>query len=109
LKLIQQIRQWASIGHKDYAEHSISLFKNDLILPDATILYKMGNKRTTILPCNTMDVLTTSDDNFCKKTEEYLNNVISKSNLISTSGEKDRNKFFNQIEERILQTKSRLQ
>lgn len=108
MSMIREVREWATVGYKDKPEQKFSLFKNDLLLPDTTILFKMGNKRFTMLPCNTMDLLTTSDEMFCKKAEEHLINLLSKSNLISTSGEKARNKFFNEIEEKTLQLKSRL-
>ena len=98
----------ATVGYKDKPEYKFSLYKNDVLLPDATILYKMGGKQMAVLPCNTMNLLTTSDETFCKTTEKHLINVISKSNLISTSGEKHRNKFFNQMEEKILQTRNRV-
>jgi hypothetical protein len=108
LSLTREIRNWASVGYKDKSEYKFSLYKNDVLIPDATILLKMGGKQMAMLPCNTMNILTTDDAVFCKTTEKHLMNVISKSNLISTSGEKDRNKFFNLVEERILQTRNRV-
>jgi hypothetical protein len=68
----------------------------------------MADKRMTFIPFNTMNILTTSDDAFCEKTEDYLINLTSKSILISTSGEKERNKFFNMMEDKIEKVKSRL-
>jgi len=108
LSLIREIRKWATSGYKDIPEHSFTLYENDLLLPEATILFKMGGKQLTILPCHTMNLLTTSDDMFCRKTEKFLSNVMAKSNLISTSGEKDRNKFFNLMEDKILQVRNRV-
>ena len=108
MSLIRGIREWATLGYKDKPEQKFSLFKNDLMLPDTTILLKMGGKRFAMITCNAMDLLTTSDETFCRKTEEYLINILSKSNLISTSGEKARNKFFNAIEDKIVRLKGRL-
>jgi hypothetical protein len=68
----------------------------------------MGDRRLTFVPCNTLNILTTSDDLFCRNTEDYLINLTSKSILISTSGEKERNKFFNSMEDKIVQVKNRL-
>lgn len=108
LSLVKEIRSWATAGYKEKPEYRFNLYKNDLLIADNTIFFRMGDKRMTFIPSNTMNILTTSDDSFCKKTEDYLINLTSKSILISTSGEKDRNKFFNLMEEKILQTKSRL-
>jgi len=108
LSLVKEIRSWATVGYKEKPEYRFNLYKNDLLIADNTIFFRMGDKRMTFIPCNTMNILTTSDDAFCRKTEDYLINLTSKSILISTSGEKDRNKFFNQMEEKILQTKIRV-
>lgn len=108
LNLVRAIREWATLGYKEKPEYRFNLYKNDLLIADNTIFFRMGDKRMTFIPCNTMNILTTSDDSFCKKTEDYLLNLTSKSILISTSGEKDRNKFFNQMENKILRTKESL-
>jgi hypothetical protein len=108
LALVKQIRSWASLGYKEKPEHSFNLYKNDLLIADNTIFFRMGDRRLTFVPCNTLNILTTSDDLFCRNTEDYLINLTSKSILISTSGEKERNKFFNSMEDKIVQVKNRL-
>jgi len=108
LSLVKQIRSWATVGYKEKPQYRFNLYKNDLLIADNTIFFRMGDKRMTFIPCNTMNILTTSDDAFCKNTEDYLINLTSKSILISTSGEKDRNKFFNQMEDKILRTREGL-
>lgn len=108
LALVKEIRGWATVGYKEKPEQRFNLYKNDLLIADNTIFFRMGNKRMTFIPYNTMNILTTSDDSFCKKTEDYLINLTSKSILISTSGEKDRNKFFNKMEDKILRTREGL-
>jgi hypothetical protein len=108
LSLVKEIRSWASVGYKEKPEYKFNLYKNDLLIGDNTIFFRMGDKRVTFIPFNTMNILTTSDDAFCKKTEDYLINLTSKSILISTSGEKDRNKFFNLMEDKIALIKNRL-
>ena len=68
----------------------------------------MGDSRVTFIPYNTMNILTTTQDSFCRQTEKYLTNLTSKSILISTTGERERNKFFNQMQQKIQQFKARL-
>ncbi|HEX6893487.1 MAG TPA: helix-turn-helix transcriptional regulator [Chryseolinea sp.] len=108
LSLVREIRSWATFGYKEKPEYKFNLYKNDLLIGDNTIFFRMGDKRMTFIPFNTMNILTTSDDAFGEKTEDYLTNLTSKSILISTSGEKERNKFFNSMEDKILQVKNRL-
>lgn len=108
LLIIREIRSWAVAGYKERVEHRFDLYKNDLLIADNTILFRMGDKRITFVPFNTMNILTTSHENFCRRTEDYLMNLTTKSILISTTGEKDRNKFFNLMEGKIHQLKARL-
>ena len=55
-----------------------------------------------------MNVLTTSNERFCKNTENFLTNVINKSIQISTSGEKERTKFFNRMQDSIQLLKKKI-
>lgn len=106
--IIKEIKQWAIVGYKETPDIKFNLYKNDLLIADNTIFFRMGDQRMTFIPYNTMNILTTTHDVFCKLTENYLMNLISKSILISTSGERDRNKFFNQMEDKIQQLKARI-
>ena len=84
------------------------VYLNDLIIGDNTILFKLGEKRVTFITPNGFNLLTTSQDSFCKITESNMENLKSKSVLISATGEKDRNRFFNSIEDRIVEMEGRL-
>lgn len=108
IALVQEIRSWASVGFKASVENKFHLYKNDLLIADNTILFRMGDKRVTFIPYNTMNILTTTQEPFCQQTEDYLINLINKSVLISTTGEKERAKFFNQMEQKIVQLRSRI-
>ncbi|HEY5825937.1 MAG TPA: hypothetical protein VIT44_16295, partial [Cyclobacteriaceae bacterium] len=106
-QMINNIRSSAMNGKKE-GNGSFKLYKNDFVISDTTILFKMGDKRVTFITYNTMNVLTTSHEAFCKETDDYLTNIINKSTLISTTGEKERNKFFNKTDERIQLAKESL-
>jgi hypothetical protein len=69
----------------------------------------MAEKRMVFIPYNTLNILSTSNETFCKQTDDYLKNLISKSEKISTTGEKQRNSFFNKMEDKIASVKKRLQ
>ena len=99
--LVNEIRTWAEAGYKEKKECSFELYKNDLLIADNTILFRMGDKRAVFIPYNTLNILSTTNEIFCKQTHEYLINLISKSVKISTTGEKTRNTFFNDMDEKI--------
>ncbi len=100
-KIFDNLKKFATEGSKDGKEKNYALYKNDVLIADTTILFKMGDKRVTYLTYNTMNILTTSEESFCSITEEYMNNLINKSVKISQTGERERNKFFNRISDKI--------
>jgi hypothetical protein len=106
--IVNDIKSWAAVGYKENPEAKFNLYKNDLLIADNTIFFRMGDKRVTFIPYNTMNILTTTHETFCRQTEDYLVNLTSKSILISTTGEKERSKFFNQMQHKIQQLKARL-
>lgn len=101
LSMVQSIRNCAAAGAKS-DRGAFKLYYNEFLLTDTTFLFKVGEKRVASITYNTLNILTTSQESFCRETEDFLNNVINKSTLISTVGERERNKFFNQVERRIL-------
>jgi hypothetical protein len=107
-EMIQDIRHMAATGYKNQKNGVFKLYKNDFLISDTTILFKIGSKRLALITYNAMNILSTSQETFCLEAEAYLDNIINKSLLISTSGERDRNKFFNVTEERIQKAKNTL-
>ena len=99
--LFEKLKKFAADGSKNGKDNNYFLYKNDILIADTTILFKMGDKRVTYLTYNTMNILTTSEESFCKITEEYLKNLVNKSVLISKTGERERSKFFNSIDDKI--------
>jgi hypothetical protein len=99
--LFDQLKKFAGNGTKNGKGNNFFLYKNDILIADTTLLFKMGDKRVTYLTYNTMNILTTSEESFCNIAEEYLKNLINKSVLISATGERERNKFFNGISDKI--------
>jgi hypothetical protein len=105
--LVNDIKDYARLGLKN-GRGKYSLYKNDILIANNTILFIMGDKRVSFVIHNMLDLLTTSEDYFCKRTEDHLRTLINKSALISTTSEKDRNKFFNGMAEAIKATANKL-
>ncbi len=107
-KLIRHVKAQASVGHKfHFGEDANSggtnfqLYNNEVSIADTTIFFKMGETKITFLTHNNLNILTTTNKNFCEGTEKYIQNILQKSTLISTSSEKERNKFFNRLLRKI--------
>lgn len=108
-EMIAVIQENASSGSKNKGDHNFNLYKNEILIAETTILFKMGDKRATFITYNTMNLLSTSQEGFCDHIEKYLNNLQNKSILISTTGEKERNKFFKRMQDKIQHMKSQVE
>jgi len=106
-ELVENARKMATAGFKD-EKGKLNIYKNEILIAENTILFKMGDKRVIFLTHNIGDILITSDEVFCRTTEQFFNNLINKAILISTTGEKERSKFFNQLDEKIRAIKQRI-
>lgn len=109
LNLLNLIRGWAGMGYSQNRESSFELYKNDLLIADNTILFRIGERRIVFIPYNSFNILTTTNEIFCKQTDDYLANLISKCQKISTIGEKERQIFFNRMEQKIQKVRSKVQ
>ena len=84
------------------------LFNNELILGDNSLLAEIGDMKITFLNHSFMHFVGTRDAYFNNAMYKNFNNLMQKSTLISTSGERDRIKFFNRIREEIQSRKAAL-
>lgn len=76
-------------------ENSYLLYENDVILNDNAIYVDLGERMAVYLAINSLNVIKTTHKGYCENVRNYLTGIIKRSNLISSSGEKERNRFFN--------------
>jgi hypothetical protein len=108
--LLAHMSQQAEAGNKGTAPGftdgaKFDIYHNEILIGDNTILFKMGEKRVTFITANNFDLLVTSQDFFCKQAEKHINNLISRSTLISNHAQKERVKFFNRVRDRVEETR----
>jgi len=106
-QMLVDIHELAAKGSKNEGG-LYTLFKNEILIADNTVMFRLGSKRAVYISHNITELLLTSNDDFCNHTEQFITNLQNRSILISTTGEKERNKFFNRMEEKIEATKKRL-
>ena len=93
-------------GHDEGSEvKNYQLYSNEVNIADQTVFFKMKDTMITYLVHNNFNILTTTHYDFCKGTEEYINNIMAKSSLISSSSQKERNRFFNRLQKKIDKTR----
>lgn len=111
LRIIQMQAQSRTMyfnGKPSHPETPYDLFYNDLVSLDNSIYIKTDQFNMAMLSYNAMDYLFTFHYGFCKDTEEFHLNQQRKSLQLSGSAEKERNKFFNRMLERINALKHKL-
>jgi hypothetical protein len=83
-------------------------FYNRVVLGDNTILVTTDHTKSVHLNYNVLNYLTTSDEEFCKKCNEDLQNLMRKATQISQTSEKQRNIFFGILLSKIQDRKRNL-
>ena len=81
----------------DGIENSFSMYENEVVLNDNTILVRTDDITKVYLTFNTLSLLVSQSPVFCDNVDSYFNKLIRKSNLMSVSGAKARNRFFNKL------------
>lgn len=103
-KWVRHIQKQAELGFKfaygltaEGIERSFNMYENEVVLNDNTIFARIGDTMTTYLTYNVISLLVTRDTAFCLNVEQHMRQLVKRSNLISVSGEKERNRFFNKL------------
>jgi hypothetical protein len=85
------------VGHRG----AIQFYVNELILGNNTILLDLDGKRISMIAYSVLHYLITKDDRFSNKAFETFQTLLSRSSLISGTGEKERNRFFNSLRDKV--------
>ncbi len=99
-QLLRDICQQATDGYT-FEKAPYSLYKNEILIADNTAMFTMGNKKSVYISHNITEVLSTANEDFCQQTEAFIQNLQKRSIHISTTGEKERNRFFNSMAEKV--------
>jgi hypothetical protein len=113
LKMLDHLQAQALKGRKflpggsETSYRASSLFYvNELILGNNDILLELDGQRIAIITYNVLNYLITRDERFTEKAFRNFDTLLSRATLISGTGEKDRNKFFNGLRERARSMKA---
>ncbi len=92
----------------EYKKNNFKFLYNRVTLGDNTIMGIADNIKTVFLNYDVMNYMVTRDEKFCNDTFNDLQALIRRSTLISNSGEKQRNIFFNILLAKIQDRKQSL-
>jgi len=93
-------------GQKPLGYENFHLYYNEWFLGNNTVLVEADGVQTVYVNHAVMNQLITHDSEFCSFTKKSLNNIMKKSLLISSVGEKERNRFFNNLLSEICHSKN---
>jgi len=112
---INHIKNQAEYGCKylpdenpELKKRNFKFFYNRVTLGDNTIMGIADNFKTVFLNYDVMNYMVTTDEKFCNETYNDLLAISRRSTLISISGEKQRNIFFNILISKIQDRKRNL-
>jgi hypothetical protein len=89
-------------GHEPFGkEGNFRLYHNDIILADNTILVKSGDTCTSFLTTNAINIMHTYNKAFFDYNYRWGMNLLKKSIPISGTAEKERNRFFRILRDKI--------
>ena len=115
-KWIHHIKKQAECGFKfmygepaEGIEDTFKMYENEVVLNDNSIFVRRDDVRTVYLTFNTLSLLVTQSPFFCTNIDNYFSKLIRKSNLISVSGAKERNRFFNKLISIVSDFKKRIE
>ena len=111
-EIIRHIERLAAAGNKyplflneNWAGGRFLLYNNEVYMGDNTILVHAGDIKLAFINHSVINYMLTRDVNFCEHTYNSIKNTLQRSLQISSTGEKERVRFFNQMQENITRRK----
>jgi hypothetical protein len=80
---------------------SVQFYVNEVVLGSNTILVELDNSKMSFIPYNVFSYLLTSDHRFNESVFNGFHTLRSRSTLISGTGEKERNRFFTFLQDKV--------
>jgi hypothetical protein len=112
---LYHLKEEAELGTKFYPGENPSVMKqnyrfyyNSIVLGDNTIVVVTDHIKTTFLNYDTLNYMVTRDEKFCNETHDKIQNLSRRSALISDTGERQRDIFFNILVSKIQERKKHL-
>ncbi len=91
------------------SKNNYALYLSDIMIGTNCIMVETNGVKSSYLSFHTFNTMSTLNQDFCNETELWLNNLLKKSNLISGVAEKQRYKFFKQIDNQLQHLKRKIE
>ena len=101
LDLMDTLQNWTKKGIKGVNDTPFKFYISEIDIGNTFILFKKLEKKHCLIRLFTINGLSILDEQFCKETETWLQNLIKRSTLISGTAEKEGFNFFENQKEKI--------
>jgi hypothetical protein len=114
-KLMLHLDKQATLGYKFIVEDgeqvvggTHEMYLNEIIIGDNSILAVLDGTKAAFIIHTVMNLMMTRDVRFCQNLQDSMENLMRKSTLISSVGERERSRFFKHIRNRIAARKEKI-
>ncbi len=112
-EMIQQIKQMAEENNKAYNHDKkinvpFLFYKIDVNINTSNLLAIMDSQKISYQQFNAINFMSTTESAFCEENLEWIQNIQSKSSLLSGAGIVERQRFFNSVTKQINEFKENL-
>jgi len=80
---------------------NFNLYYNELLLMNNNVLVSTPQQQSLFVPFTILSYYQTSDKITCRQAQEFLNKQLQSSKLLNTSGEREKQVFFNKLFSKI--------
>lgn len=95
LDILDKLQKWAENSYKGEQKASFQLYVSEMEPENTYILMKQSGLTNCVVKSFTINSLNVLDKGFCMETENWLNKLAQRSDLLCGNSEKERIKFFN--------------
>lgn len=96
------------IAKGEKGTENFTLYMSEVMVGNNSILVTLGNTKVAYVSNNTFNMMSTTNPGLIEENEMWLKNLIKKSVLISGVGEKQRNRFFQILREKVEHLKNKI-
>lgn len=110
-KTADMLQRWAEAENKNAQpgkQQNYWLYNSDLVIGTNCIHVSTEAFNSSYISFNTVNSLTTTNQAFCEEIEQWMKNLVRKSNLISGTAEKQRFRFFSNMHKLISESEDRI-
>lgn len=114
-RLLDHLEAQATLGYKfnwnDPERKPMGKYRmyiNDIVLLENTMYIKQDHSQMVVIPHSGFNYMMSRDTKFCDNLDLYIQNLLSRSTLVSETSEKERARFFRILRERLDRRKEKL-